>query len=50
MKGALSRFINQVEVPNRAMMRNPQVLEEIARVTGLRDEARGEEGEEAMAD
>jgi acyl-coenzyme A synthetase/AMP-(fatty) acid ligase len=46
MKRALSKFINQVEVPNRAMMRNPQVLEEIACVTGLRDEVRGEEGAE----
>jgi acyl-coenzyme A synthetase/AMP-(fatty) acid ligase len=35
MKDALSKFINQQAVPNRAMMRNPQVLEEIARVTGM---------------
>jgi acetoacetyl-CoA synthetase len=35
MKEALSRFINQHELPNRAMMRDPQVLKEIARVTGL---------------
>ncbi len=41
MKGALSRFINQQEIPNRMMMQNPKVLEEIARVTGL---ATGGEG------
>jgi acetoacetyl-CoA synthetase len=35
MKEALARFINEHELPNRAMMRNPEVLEEIARVTGM---------------
>ena len=34
MKGALSRFINQQELPNWAMMQNPHILEEIARVGG----------------
>ncbi len=41
MKGALARFVNQQEIPNRMMMQNPKVLEEIARVTGL---ATGGEG------
>jgi hypothetical protein len=35
MKDALARFINQHELPNRAMMRKPEVLEEVARVTGM---------------
>jgi acetoacetyl-CoA synthetase len=35
MERALSRFINQHELPNRAMMLNPEILVEIARVTGL---------------
>ena len=35
MRRALERFINLHELPNRTMMQNPEVLAEIARVTGM---------------
>jgi hypothetical protein len=35
MRRATERFVNHVAVPNRLQMRNPEVLGEIAHVTGL---------------